>query len=88
MAAIHTAPKPITDNDIFKEADSFKKRGDWTEERHEVLKNLTMDDIIAEAARLEAEHPEEYLSTEELDEKIKRIEEARTAKRRVEMVSA
>jgi len=62
------------------------KRGNWTEERHEVLKNVTGAEIDAIADRLEAEHPEEYLTPEELDEKIKRMEEAQTAKRRVEMV--
>jgi hypothetical protein len=64
------------------------KRGNWTEERKEVLKNLTWEDIEAGADRLEAEHPERYLTPEELDEKIKRIEEAQTVKRRVEMVGA
>jgi len=64
------------------------KRGNWTEERHEVLKNLTGAEIDAIADQLEAEHPEEYSTPEELDEKIKRIEEAQSTKRRVEMVSA
>jgi len=64
------------------------KRGNWTEERHEVLKNLTGAEIDAIADQLEAEHPEEYSTPEELDEKIKRIEEAQTAKRWVEMAGA
>jgi hypothetical protein len=64
------------------------KRGDWTEERHEVLKNLTSDEIWADIMRRQAEHPERGLTPEELDEKIKRIEEAQAAKRRVEMVGA
>jgi hypothetical protein len=38
--------------------------------------------------RRQAEHPERGLTPEELDEKIKRIEEAQAAKRRVEMVGA
>jgi len=64
------------------------KRGNWTEERHEVLKNVTGAEIDAIADRLEAEHPEEYSTPEELDEKIKRIEEERAAKRRAELVGA
>jgi hypothetical protein len=64
------------------------KRGNWTEERDEVLKNLTWEEIEAEADRLEAEEPDRYSTPEELDEKIKRIEEAQTVKRRVEMVGA
>jgi len=63
-------------------------RGDWTEEREEVLKNLTWEDIEAGADRLEAEHPEEYSTPEELDEKIRQIEEAQAATRRVELVGA
>jgi hypothetical protein len=63
-------------------------RGDWTEEREEVLKNLTWEDIEAGADRLEAEHPEEYSTPEELDEKIRRIEETQTTARRAELVGA
>ncbi len=64
------------------------KRGNWTEERHEVLKNLTGAEIDADIMRRQAEHPERGLTPEELDEKIKRIEEAQPAKRCVEMVGA
>jgi hypothetical protein len=63
-------------------------RGDWTEERDEVLKDITWEEIEAEADRLEAEEPDRYSTPEELDEKIRRIEEAQTVKRRVEMVGA
>jgi hypothetical protein len=63
-------------------------RGDWTEERDEVLKDITWEEIEAEADRLEAEEPDRYSTPEELDEKIRRIEEAQTAGRRVELVGA
>ncbi|MDR2693255.1 MAG: hypothetical protein LBB74_03460 [Chitinispirillales bacterium] len=68
--------------------DKFKKRGNWTEERHEVLKNVTGAEIDAIADRLEAEHPEEYLSPEELDERVRQIEAALKAKRHAEPVGA
>jgi hypothetical protein len=64
------------------------KRGNWTEERHEVLKNLTGAEIDADIMRRQAENPGRGLTPEELDEKIKRMEEAQTAKRRVEMAGA
>jgi len=63
------------------------KRGNWIEEWREALKNTTMDEIEAIADRLQAEHPEEYSTPEELDEKIKRMEEEKqAATRRVELV--
>jgi len=83
-----TASKREVDDNIFKAADSFEKRGNWTEERHEVLKNVTGAEIDAIADRLEAEHPEEYLSPEEVREKIKQISSARAAARRAELVGA
>jgi len=64
------------------------KRGNWTEEWREARKNTTLEEIEAIADRLEAEHPERYLTPEELDEKIKQIEEAQTATRRAELVGA
>jgi hypothetical protein len=64
------------------------KRGNWTEERHEVLKNLSGSEIDADIMRRQAEHPERGLTPEELDEKIKRIEAAQAAGRRVELVGA
>jgi len=63
-------------------------RGDWTEERDEVLKDITWEEIEAEADRLEAENPGRYLTPEELHEKYGRAEEPQTAPRRVELVSA
>jgi len=65
------------------------KHSNWTEERHEVLKNVTGAEIDAIAARLEAEHPEEYSTPEEIMAMAEgRTESPQTAKRRVEMVSA
>jgi len=65
------------------------KRSNWTEERHEVLKNVTGAEIDAIAARLEAEHPEEYSTPEEIMALAEEgTEEPRRAKRRVEMVGA
>jgi len=63
-------------------------RGDWTEERDEVLKDITWEEIEAEADRLEAEEPDRFSTPEELDEKIRLIEEAQTATRRAELVGA
>jgi phytoene dehydrogenase-like protein len=65
------------------------KRRDWTEERKEVLKDITWEEIEAIADRLEAEPTERRgLTPEELDEKYGRIEEPQTTKRRPELVSA
>ena len=66
------------------------KNGNWIKEWHEALKNTTMDEIEAIADKLEAENPGRYLTPEELDEKIKRIEEEeeRKAARRAELVGA
>jgi len=83
-----TTLEPVFDGNIFEAADSFEKRGNWTEERHEVLKNVTGAEIDAIADRLEAEHPEEYLSPEEVRERIKQIASTRTAARRAELVGA
>jgi len=65
------------------------KRRDWTEERKEVLKDITWEEIEAIADRLEAEPTERRgLTPEELDEKYGRIEEPQPATRRAELVSA
>jgi hypothetical protein len=63
-------------------------RGDWTEEREEVLKNLTWEDIEAGADRLEAEHPEEYSTPEEILAMAGRVEKPQTTTRRAELVGA
>jgi hypothetical protein len=51
------------------------KRGNWTEDRKEILKNLTGAEIDAEADRLEAENPGRFKSPEEIHEKIRRLQE-------------
>jgi hypothetical protein len=82
MVTAQAIPATIIDDDIFEEVDKFEKRGNWTEERKEVLKNITGEEIDAEVMRLQAEHPERYLTPEELQKKIMRIQEARMAGRR------
>jgi hypothetical protein len=64
------------------------KRGNWTEERKEVLKNTTWEEIEAEADRLEAENPERYSTPEQIRAMVEQMEEAQTATRRAELVSA
>jgi hypothetical protein len=64
------------------------KRGNWTEERDEILKDITWEEIEAEADRLEAEHPERYSTPEEIRAMVKQMEEAEPTTRRVEMVGA
>jgi len=65
------------------------KRSNWTEERREVLKDITWEEIDAIAERLEAEHPEEYSTPEEIMAMAEGRTEARqTAARRAEMVGA
>jgi len=63
-------------------------RGDWTEERDEILKDITWEEIEAEADRLEAENPERYSTPEEIRAMVKQMEEAEPATRRAELVSA
>jgi len=36
------------------------KRGNWTEERKEALKNLTEEEIWTDIMRQQAEHPERF----------------------------
>jgi len=64
------------------------KRGNRTEERREVLKDVTWEEIEAIADRLEAEHPERYSTPEEIWAKAGRLEEKQAAKSRVEMAGA
>jgi len=63
-------------------------RGDWTEERDEILKDITWEEIEAEADRLEAENPERYSTPEEIRAMVAQMEEAQTAPRRAELVGA
>jgi len=88
MAMVHAVPEPVVKVNIFEEADKFKKRGNWTEDRHKVLKNITIDEIFAEAERIKAAEPGRFSSPEEIDAKIARLEEELAAKRRAELVGA
>jgi len=58
----------ILGNDIVK-------CGNWTEERKEILKDITWEEIDAEAKRLEAENPGRFKTPEEIHEKIRRLQE-------------
>ena len=88
MAIVHAIPEPAIDDDIFEEADSFEKEGNWTEDRKEILKNLTGAEIDAGIMRLQEEYAETLLSPEEIQEKALQAQKAKPAKRRVEMVGA
>ena len=71
----------ILGNDIVK-------RGDWTEERKEILKDITWEEIDAEAARLEAENPDRFKTPEEIIEQVRQLEIQFMAARRAEMTDA
>jgi len=69
MATIQAATEPVItepiidesmaeEDALFDEIDKFEKRGNWTEDRKEILKNLTGAEIDAEIMRLQAAHPE------------------------------
>jgi len=74
---------------LFDEIDRLEKRGNWVEDRKEILKNLTGAEIDAEIMRLEAEYPERLLTAEQIRALAEEgTEEPRRAKRRVEMVGA
>jgi hypothetical protein len=64
------------------------KRGNWTEERREVLKNHTGAEIDADIMRIQAENPDKGITAEAFREKMRRMEEAETAARRAETVGA
>ena len=64
------------------------KHGNWVEEWREALKNTTLEEIEAIADRLQAEHPEEYSTPEEILAMAGRIEEPQTIGRRAELVGA
>jgi hypothetical protein len=64
------------------------KRGNWTEERHEILDKLSMEEIAADIMRIQAENPDRGITAEAFREKMRRMEEAEAAERRVEMVGA
>jgi hypothetical protein len=89
MAMVLATPEPVIDDDVFEEVDKFEKQGDLTEERHEILEKLSMEEIAAEILQGQAEHPERYSTPERIRAKAEQLEEPhQTAKRRVKMVSA
>jgi hypothetical protein len=91
MAATAKAiPEPLTgDPELDAEIENFEKRGNWVEDRKEILKNLTGAEIDAMAARIDAEHQEEYSTPEEIMAMAEEgIEEPQPTKRRVELVGA
>ncbi|MDR2591898.1 MAG: hypothetical protein LBC59_03730 [Chitinispirillales bacterium] len=50
------------------------KRGDRTEDRKEILKNLTGAEIDAEADRLVTRYPGRFTPPKEIHEKIRRLQ--------------
>jgi len=69
MTTAHAITEPVitepTNNDslkeldaLFDEIDKLEKSGNWTEDRKEILKNLTLEEAAAEIRRLQAAHPE------------------------------
>jgi len=89
MATLNAIPEPITgDAELDAEIANFEKRGNWVEDRKEILKNLTGAEIDAMAEQIEAEHPERYSTPEEIMEMAKQAAKAQTATRRAELVGA
>jgi hypothetical protein len=88
MATVKAIPEPITgDAELDAEIENFEKRGNWVEDRKEILKNLTVDDIDAMAERIRAEHPERYSTREQIWAKAGRLEETNGGKaKRVSLV--
>jgi hypothetical protein len=66
----------------------FVKCGNWTEERHEVLKNITGEEIDAEIMRSQTEHPEGLYTPEELQEMAVQLQQAHPVGRRSAAVGA
>jgi len=90
MVTTRAIPEPLTgDPELDAEIANFEKRGNWVEDRKEILKNITLDDIFAEAAQIEAEHPERLRTTEQIRAKAEQMARALTAAhRRAELVGA
>jgi len=89
MTMLQATPESVTDDDLFEEADNFEKTGDWTEERHEILEKLSMEEIAAEILQGQAEHPERYSTAEQIRARVEEeTEEAQPVRRVVEMVGA
>jgi len=45
-------------NALLDEINKLEKRGNWVEDRKEILKNLTLEEAVAEIMRLQEAHPE------------------------------
>jgi len=89
MATVKAVPEPLTgDPELDAEIENFEKRGNWVEDRKEILKNITGAEIDAEIMRLQAEHPERYSTPEQIWAKAGRLEEKQTAKRHAKMAGA
>jgi len=73
---------------ILERIDKMEKRGNWVEDRKEILKGLTLDEIVAEILRIEAEYPERYSTPEQIRAKAERIKEVRVVRRGAELVGA
>ena len=74
---------------LLEEIDKLEKSGNWVEDRKEILKNLTHEEVMADIMRLQAAHPERLLTPEQILAMAEEgTEEPRTAKRRVEMAGA
>jgi len=89
MTTAHATPEPIIGDDFDEKGEDFIEEGNWTEERHGILENLSMEEIAAEILHGQTANPERYLTPEELRKKIFQTQEApMTTKRRVEMAGA
>jgi len=89
MTTAHATPEPIIGDDFDEKSEDFIEEGDWTEERHGILENLSMNEIAAEILQGQTANPERYLTPEELRKKIFQTQEAPTTTgRRARMVGA
>jgi hypothetical protein len=66
----------------------FVKRGNWTEERHEALKNLTGEEIDAAIMRSQTERPEGLFTPDELQEMAIQLQQTRPVGHRAKAVGA
>jgi len=90
MVTTHTIPEPLTgDAELDAEIANFEKRGNWVEDRKEILKGLTVADFAEEIMRLQAEHPERLMTGEQIRAMAEQKARALTAAHRhAELVGA
>jgi len=89
MTTAKAIPEPLTgDAELDAEIENFEKRGNWVEDRKEILKNLTGAEIDAMAERIRTEHPERQSTAEQIRAKAERMAATQTAPRRAELVGA